>query len=303
MGQQECTKLSVTFNCARLPVDKELFSSHLFNGHDGPALPDVLVLALQELAPVPQSFIGGRFVEPYFESFQEAVRMAVQKYHGDVHQGYKVISREAIGMTGIMVFSQDSSAIEDVETAGVGVGLWQMGNKGAVSVRFSFADKDSDARTEFTFVSAHLAATEGAVSRRNEDWKHIVRGLVFSSTKRMAGNALSLSGDDERPLLSVSPANASLYKPTSHLFLAGDLNYRTSIMKPAPDNHRTAFPQPWHPPSSPQHYSKLLANDQQVHFSSFAAFCLLSESRYCFKGIDSCVLYIPNPVPMILGRR
>lgn len=254
----------MTFNCARQPIDIDLFASQLFSCHEGPALPEILVLSLQELAPVPHSLIGGSFISPYLERFEKAVDIAARKHDGYMQNNYKLVSRETIGMTGIMVFAMDMKAIEDIETAGVGVGIWRMGNKGAAAVRFSYQDTkaNSNARTELTFVAAHLAAMEEEVSRRNEDWKNIVRGLVFSS-KHATDSMHGMPGtEDERPLLSVSSANASIYKPTSHLFLAGDLNYRTSTMKPAPDDHRTTFPQPHHPESSPQHFSKLYEKDQ-----------------------------------------
>lgn len=254
----------VTFNCARQPIDTDSFASHLFDVHESPALPDILVISLQEIAPIPQSFIGGSFLDSYFARFEKAVHAAVQKRHdADAHNGYQIVSKKTIGMTGIMVFAKDISAFENVETAGVGVGIWNMGNKGAAAVRFSYLDTSnhSVARTEFTFVSAHLCAFEEEVLRRNEDWKNIVRGLVFSSTKQTASHRLS-RGEDERPLLSVSPAHASIYKPTSHLFVAGDLNYRTSIRRPAHDDHLITFPQPNQPESSSKHYSKLFENDQ-----------------------------------------
>ena len=106
---------------------------------------------------------------------------------------------------------------------------------------------------------------EDELLRRNEDWKNIVRGLVFSSkTADRKQNAASLSGE-ERPLLSISPRDASIYKSTSHLFIAGDLNYRTSTIRPSPTDHLETFPQPHHDPSSPQHFSNLFQSDQLSH--------------------------------------
>ena len=160
-------------------------------------------------------------------------------------------------MTGIMVFARDPSAINNVETAGVGVGMAEMGNKGAIAVRVTYGK--GDASTELTFVAAHLAAMEDEVLRRNEDFKNIVRRLVFSSSTKKPGTT---SSAEERPLLSISPQNASIYKPTSHLFVAGDLNYRTSIMSPSPSDHIDTFPQPHHDSSSPNHFSSLFERDQ-----------------------------------------
>jgi hypothetical protein len=252
----------VTFNCGLTLIDTDAFASQLFNGLNSSKLPDILVLSLQEIAPIPLSLIGGSFLVPYFERFYHAVQKGSRKAANATDNApiYTPIAARNLGMTGIMVFAKDPSCIEDTETGGVGVGLWEMGNKGAVGVRFTY--HQGPASTELTFVAAHLAAMEGELQRRNEDWKNIVRGLVFSSSssKRKTEDT-SLSGE-ERPLLSISPRNASIYKPTSHLFVAGDLNYRTSILSPSPTDHIDTFPQPHHSPDSSNHFSSLFESDQ-----------------------------------------
>lgn len=250
----------LTFNCGRTLIDVDAFASQLFHGLEQPILPDLLVLSLQEIAPIPHSFIGGSFLVPYFQRFHDAVKKAAVKIAPLDSPIYTPIAARNLGMTGIMIFARDPSAIQDVETAGVGVGLAEMGNKGAIGVRFTYHGKEA-ASTEFTFVAAHLAAMEDEVLRRNEDWKNIARGLVFSSSTKEPGNATSSSAE-ERPLLSISPQDASIYKPTSHLFVAGDLNYRTSSMSPSPSDHIDTFPQPHHDDSSPNHFSSLFERDQ-----------------------------------------
>jgi len=60
----------------------------------------------------------------------------------------------------------------------------------------------------------------------------------------------------------MSARNATIFKPTSHLFFGGDLNYRTSQFSPGPDDHIELFPQPHDDESSPKHYSALLEHDQ-----------------------------------------
>jgi Endonuclease/Exonuclease/phosphatase family 2 len=252
----------VTFNCGLEPIDTEAFASQLFTSLDSPNLPDILVLSLQEIAPIPLALIGGSFLVPYFEKFYHAVQKGSRKVANATDNGpiYTPVVARNLGMTGIMVFAKDPSHIEDIETAGVGVGMWEMGNKGAVGVRFNY--HDGPASTELTFVAAHLAAMEEGLKRRNEDWKNIVRDLVFSSTSSKRKNAdTSLSGE-ERPLLSISARDASIYKPTSHLFVAGDLNYRTSILSPSPTDHIDIFPQPHHSPDSANHFSSLFESDQ-----------------------------------------
>lgn len=165
-------------------------------------------------------------------------------------------------MTALLIFALDPSAITNVETGGVGTGFAEMGNKGACGARFTYTV--GSASTELTFVAAHLAAMEWELARRNEDWKSIVRQLVFTSSAHSLGTATHLSAaeGEERPLLSVDARDAGIYKPTSHLFVAGDLNYRTSSLPPLPTDHLDVFPQPNHDASSPKHISSLYERDQ-----------------------------------------
>jgi len=83
-------------------------------------------------------------------------------------------------MTALMVFvlRERTAQVKWLETAGLGVGLHEMGNKGAVEVRMGYSIGDST--VDITLVSAHLAPMEDRTQRRNEDWMNIVRGLVFA---------------------------------------------------------------------------------------------------------------------------
>ncbi|RDW62202.1 hypothetical protein BP6252_11635 [Coleophoma cylindrospora] len=246
-----------TFNCGLLAIDSDAVASQLFNALTTPQLPDLLVLSLQEIAPLPHALVGGSFLVPYFAKFHDAVEKASKKLGGE----YTAVMARNVGMTALVVFAKDPAAVRDLETAGVGVGLWDMGNKGAVGVRFTY--HRSDGETELTFVAAHLAAMEDEVERRNQDWKSIVRGLVFSSVSKSNGQATSLSvSSEDRPLLSISPRDASIYKPTSHLFVAGDLNYRTSSIKPSPTDYVDTFPQPHYDTTHNNHFSNLFEHDQ-----------------------------------------
>lgn len=248
----------LTFNCGLTLIDTDAFASQLFKGLSSPHLPDLLVLSLQEIAPIPYSLIGGSFLVPYFNRFHDAVEKASKKLTND-ESSYTPIAARNIGLTGIMIFAKDPTLIKDLEAGEIGVGAWSMGNKGAIGIRFTYGNGNTS--TELTFVATHLAAHEEELRRRNQDWKNIVRGLVFSSTTSNHSTALP-QGSEDRPLLSISPQDASIYKPTSHLFVGGDLNYRTSIISPAPSDHIEIFPQPDNSISSPNHYSSLFENDQ-----------------------------------------
>jgi hypothetical protein len=252
----------LTYNCGLSAIDTDAFASQLFSGLTSSKLPDLLILCLQEIAPIPYALIGGSFLVPYFSRFHKAVQKAARKLANETDDGpiYTPVSARNLGMVGIMIFSRKPDAVRDVETGGVGVGLSEMGNKGAIGVRFTY--QDGSRSTELAFVAAHLAPMEDQVQRRNEDFKNIARGLVFtSSTAENKQNDTSLS-DEGQPLLSISSKDASIYKPTSHLFFAGDLNYRTSSIKPSPSDPTESFPQPHLDPSARNHYSKLFESDQ-----------------------------------------
>jgi hypothetical protein len=252
----------LTFNCGTSLIDVDAFASQLFTGFTSPKLPDLLVLSLQEIAPIPHSLIGGSFLLPYFERFYQAIQKASREFSSGVDASpvYDVVATQNLGMTAIIVFAQDSRAIKDIETGGVGLGIAEMGNKGATGIRFTYHANGSS--TELTFVAAHLAAMESELQRRNADWSNIVRGLVFKSTSKWNRASTNSLSNDEQPLLSISARDPSIFKPTSHLFFSGDLNYRTSKFSPKPEDHLEAFPQPHHHESSPRHYSALFESDQ-----------------------------------------
>lgn len=263
----------VTFNCGREPIDPTIFSAHLFSALSTP--PDILILCLQEIAPIAYSFLGGSYLVPYLSPFRHAVTIAAASL--DDASYVNIITRN-IGMTAIMVFvlRDQTAQVRWLETAGVGVGMYEMGNKGAVGVRMGYSI-GGGSTLEFTFVSAHLAPMENKTQRRNEDWKNIVRNLIFTPVsahavrKTTAQRLPHESSHDTEPLLPASssssaerdsiPPMSGLYTPTSHLIFAGDLNYRTSSTKPSPDAHLT-WPQPTTDTSAKQHFSHLLPSDQ-----------------------------------------
>lgn len=260
----------VTFNCAREKVNPEIFARHLLDALPKSQAPDVLILSLQEIAPIAHSFLGGSYLTPYLDRFRHAVEVAAMAMPNG-SQYTNIITRN-VGMTAIMAFvpNDQASHIRWLETAGVGVGVHEMGNKGAVGLKIGYSYRDEV--IELAAVAAHLAPMENGLERRNEDWKHIVRGLVFTPVnKNVVRTATKLRashtdpGEDE-PLLPGSPDNSTiptsgLYTPTSHLILAGDLNYRTSRSKPSPVDYQL-YPQPTKDVTDPRHYSNLLKEDQ-----------------------------------------
>lgn len=121
-----------TFNCARTPIDFNHFAANLFNGLTTNLPPDLVVLSLQEIAPIGYSFLGGSWLDPYLARFRSAIDLAAGKRFEGEHggdDGYEEVIRRSAGMTGIMVFARREvrSRIKVVGTAGVGVGVWEMG--------------------------------------------------------------------------------------------------------------------------------------------------------------------------------
>ncbi|KAK2778590.1 hypothetical protein FQN53_001745 [Emmonsiellopsis sp. PD_33] len=261
----------LTFNCARNAVQSDVFASHLFDvlpksGPQSTDLPEVLVLSLQEVAPIAYAFLGGSFLDPYYNALRRAVDIA----SGD--ERYRSIVTKNAGMTAIMVFVREDVAekIARVETAEVGVGTQDMGNKGAAGARIGYQINGADEDTiDMTFVAAHIAPNEWAVERRNQDWKSISQRLVFSKADK-SEIIRSRHGENEEdvPLLQTELAEGGrhdgLYSPVSYLFTAGDFNYRTLSTRPGPKDH-IKFPRPTDDVHSPHHYSRLLENDQLSH--------------------------------------
>ena len=150
--------------------------------------------------------------------------------------------------------------------------------------------------TELTFVATHLAAMEWNLKKRNANWRSIVSGLTFANPREIlpkgefpaatrestpdrsgAGDVAPVAGVDDaddadlaysnddsdaQPLLLNNNTasllqSISIFKPSSHLFLAGDLNYRINTTTPPPLATYPSFD-----PSSSNHFSNFLPRDQ-----------------------------------------
>lgn len=147
--------------------------------------------------------------------------------------------------------------------------------------------------TELTFVATHLTSMEWNLKRRNGNWRSIVSGLMFADPRsiippEVAGelsppapappsehvipadasdvedsrDARSWDGRDDGPVqLTKAQRQAlqqvSLFRPSTHVFLAGDLNYRISTRKPP-----ALAPFPSLDRGSKHHYEAFLPRDQ-----------------------------------------
>jgi hypothetical protein len=266
MGDLSC--YFTTFNCGRTLVDVDYFATHLFNGLKTNLPPDLVVLSLQEIAPLGYSFLGGSLLAPYLTRFMKAVNVATSK-HFEAAGDYREVIIRNVGMTAIMLLARPEivASVRWIETAGVGTGVWEMGNKGAVAARIGIAaDDEGDEEAMLTFVAAHLAPMEWNWELRNQDWKTICEGLVFEKDA-VGGIERPLAGEEPEaePLLSasegVSDTVRSLFSPVSQVFVAGDLNYRTADAAPSVEAWKS-WPQPEDTVSNVKNYSNLFAGDQ-----------------------------------------
>lgn len=266
----------VTFNSGRELVEVDPFANHLLDGWEDPdskntRLPDAIILTLQEFAPLSYAFLGGNLVKPYFDRFRQAVPIALQAYSDktdtDVDDFVNVISHN-LGLTALMMFARKDlvSKISSVQMAEIGVGDYQMGNKGAVAARIGWDVSGDDEKLVYTtFVGAHLAPMEEEVQRRDQNYVDIVKGLVFS--KQYVHNLKKEQASEEVVPLLGSSSNTELteakgiYCDDSYLFFSGDLNYRTALTSPGQEDSKL-FPQPRQDPDNALHYRHLLSKDQ-----------------------------------------
>lgn len=222
------------------------------------------------MAPIAYAFLGGSFLVPYFVRFRESLNEALRRYGDDAIPYENIVTANA-GLTAIMIFAKSDirKRIQSVQTSGVGVGWWKVGNKGAVGVRLAYSSEDGN-EAGMAFVAAHLAPMEYRLERRNLDWQNIVKGIVFQPTslsKSTGATVVQAEGGDaeEEPLLSSTSSSGTqytgLYHPKTNLFIAGDLNYRTRNTSPSNADHIT-YPQPTKDILSPSHWSHLLQSDQ-----------------------------------------
>lgn len=210
---------------------------------------------------------------------------------------YTLVRSKNVGMTAVLLFAKDPKQLGKVQEAETGFGVMDMGNKGAVALRTTYFDTQ-ERFTELTFVAAHLRHGEAHVSDRNNNWNTMMAELTFADPKKVledldfekptiaALQEQENSDDDElepdsdrTPLLGppacTSPHHAglrekhlvqlhdlSMFKPSSHLFVAGDLNYRISDKEPKECPKPIVFPSFDVPTEDPRHWSHFLSRDQ-----------------------------------------
>lgn len=256
----------LTFNCARNVVPREHLATNFFHAlrHSESFIPDVLVVCLQEIAPIAYAFLGGSFLQPYFHAVHTAVELAARKRWGNDVK-YTNLVTEHCGMTGILVFVRTDVAhhVALVSIAATGLGVHDMGHKAAVAARLAYRVPGTGEDVELTFIAAHIAPMERYFEQRNEDWRKIVERVVFVRDVQAEGEEQH-GEDEEATALLQRPQHrveSGIFTPRTHLFLAGDLNYRTSDRSPT-ENDVARFPQPVDDVTHSRHHSQLFRHDQ-----------------------------------------
>ncbi|KAJ2977801.1 hypothetical protein NUW58_g7697 [Xylaria curta] len=291
----------LTFNAGKQHIDPSVFGLHLRDAFGKDGLPDLVVICLQEMSPLAHSFIGSYMINPYFQKYTSAVNIAASSSissltqggeehieYSDGYQGqgerplqdepegspYTLVTTRHVGMTGIMLFALDSTALHDLRSTEVSFGAGEMANKGAVGLRMFYTKEDAqglERKTELTFVATHLAPHEWNLEKRNKNWESVVSGLLFEDPKKLHGPksvcptpSPSTSDDEGGALLSQHQGpiekalhDITIYKPGSHLFVAGDLNYRISKTRP---NSESKLPDL--DPKSANYFKEFLTLDQ-----------------------------------------
>ncbi|RBQ81554.1 hypothetical protein FVER53590_01930 [Fusarium verticillioides] len=265
--------LYLTFNCAKNLLDIPVFGSHLQTAfrQNATGLPEVVVLSLQEVAPLAYSFIGGYFLNPYLSRYEQAINIAAQHIIDDLSsrnsetvntapsalpsKPYTLVRGKNVGYTALLLFAREPSRLKNIQEAEVGFGAAEIGNKGAVGLRMLYeADGGS---SELTFVATHLAAMEWNLPRRNANWAAIMRGMAFENPEVVVNSyktsvtpspastppaedeperarLLDNEHNEQHLQLQQKLHNISVFRPSSFLFVAGDLNYRISTTSPPP---------------------------------------------------------------------
>ncbi|KAF2729564.1 DNase I-like protein [Polyplosphaeria fusca] len=248
----------LTFNAARNLVQPDALAPALFDALPASHhLPDILAVSLQEIAPIAFAFLGGSYLDPYYSRIAATVKLGA-KLRTRGSDTLEHVATQNIGMTALMIFAKPRlvERIHSMQSASVGLGLWNMGNKGAVAFRFRV-----DESAPMTFVAAHFAPMESNIEARNRDWEQTVRNLAFVDHVN-AGSGHS--AQEAVPLLSTasepSPPNG-LFASGSYVFFAGDLNYRTHDKPPGPHAYQT-YPQPGTTAEANARVTRLLKTDQ-----------------------------------------
>eukprot|EP00038_Savillea_parva_P013133 m.7413 g.7413 ORF g.7413 m.7413 type:complete len:468 (+) comp2444_c0_seq1:247-1650(+) len=129
---------------------------------------DICVFGLQELDDDPQILMLN-LASPKVEEWENALEACMPKGH--------YVKLASHSMVGIVLIAYVKTSLRDRVTnvmfSSLPTGMMGFGNKGGVGIRF-----DVD-KTGMCFISSHFAAHQGAVDKRNQDFRDILQGMLF----------------------------------------------------------------------------------------------------------------------------
>lgn len=284
--------LLLTFNCGkdRQAVDVIEHAVHkaLLSGAAS-APPQILVFGFEEVA----SILDASFdrLEPNLAPIQLGITSGLKGIYSTDEAHYVLAATSRIGAIATLVYVLDDTALPGISpihvvetsTAGTRRGYFYSSLKGAAGVRLSVRTKPSrggqvnaadDEIHEFTFVNAHLAANEGYVEKRNNDFYGIATSLGFKD-------------------------GYGAYKPKSHTFFLGDLNYRAIVQKSVDSTEVSlldalleAEDDEGNPHDNAQYYSTFKASDELYH---------VMKSKKSFFGFTEAPVYFAPSFKFVVG--
>ncbi|ORY78479.1 Endonuclease/exonuclease/phosphatase [Leucosporidium creatinivorum] len=210
--------------------------------------PDFFAIGFQEMIPLHLALLG--LTQVALDAHDHLILEAIESHAGG-KETYTLLAKSVLGGIALLVYGRDKTVtgkVVDVRVAKAACGIGRlMGNKGAVGVRVVLEPEEEDEKTEqehsghtvLTFVTAHLAAHDSGLKRRNEDWRTIVERLVFAPGVEGESQHFSIPEGRRRDVfealrrkwLPSEPKGVQIYD-TSALFFFGDLNYRISTKTP-----------------------------------------------------------------------
>lgn len=257
--------------------------------------PDFFAVGFQELIPLHTGFSAAgdtalyntdldirRTIRPY-QAVVSGNGMYASLEEGGGPEGFPLLCEVDLVSIALFVYAREKAPfsvsrattqnaksaahrVKEIRTAKVGTGLaGVMGNKGAVGARIVVAAADGKGPDEvLTFVSAHLAAHDHNVLRRNKDWQNIVQRMVFEpssvqklpslqdpSKKSLNPNDMGalkeehdkISGKEAKKTKALDKNSYTVYD-TTHLFVFGDLNHRLALGKKEVERAQTGDEKP-----------------------------------------------------------
>ncbi|KAH3665991.1 hypothetical protein OGAPHI_004180 [Ogataea philodendri] len=190
-----------TYNCGKTtPIEAE-FGEDVAGliGTDMDNLPDLLAFGFQEISSVSD----GTDSSVVNVKLLALSNLLLDSLAAKIQIPFEVVDINHLGNIGLVLVSPYKSRFKRIRrSANVPLGYFITNVKGAVGLRVTY-EPDYGKTAELTFVVAHLAANEGVkyLMRRNNDLDNIFHGLSFQD-------------------------GYGVYKPNTHCFIMGDLNYR-----------------------------------------------------------------------------